>query len=66
MCLFVGSGGQQVPKGLEGDGTEETEENAIFEKRRTKLAKKGKDGKRKNLKDRDWIIKKKEVCRFRL
>ena len=62
LCLFVGSGGsQQMPKGLDGDGGEETEESARLEKRREKLAKRGKDGKRKNVRDRDWILRKKEV-----
>ena len=61
LCLFVGSGGQQVPKGLDGDGGEEAAEAARFENRREKLARRGKDGRRKNIKDRDWILKKKEV-----
>ena len=61
LCLFVGGGGgQQVPKGLEGEG-EEDATTARFEKRREKLSKRGKDGKRKNIKDRDWILRKKEV-----
>lgn len=59
LCLFVGSGGQHVPKGLDGEDVED-EETARFEKRREKL-RKGKDGKRKNIKDKDWILRKKEV-----
>ena len=60
LCLFVGSGGQQVPKGLDGEEVED-EGTARFEKRREKL-RRGKDSKRKNVKDKDWILKKKEVC----
>ncbi|KAI0818631.1 methyltransferase [Irpex lacteus] len=65
LCLFVGSGGaQQVPKGL--DGEEVTEDGqARFEKRREKFRSRGKDGKRKNIKDKDWILKKKELYRQR-
>ena len=64
LCLFVGGGGggqqqQQVPKGLEGD--EDAEARATFEKRRERLRAREKAGKRKNIKDRDWILKKKEV-----
>ena len=63
MCLFVGGGGgqQQLPKGLEGDEEEEAEGRVLFEKRRERLRAKEKGGKRKNLKDKDWILKKKEV-----
>lgn len=64
LCLFVGGGGaQQVPKGLEGDEGEE-ESQARFEKRREKVRSRGKNGKRKNVKDKDWILKKKEVSAF--
>ena len=61
LCLFVGGGGgaQQVPKGLEGE--EEEEGKVLFEKRRERMRMKGKEGKRKNIKDKDWILKKKEV-----
>lgn len=59
--MFVGGGGaQQVPKGLEGEEVE-GEGEARFEKRREKLSKKGKNGKRTSMKDKDWIMKKKEV-----
>ncbi|GJE95155.1 S-adenosyl-L-methionine-dependent methyltransferase [Phanerochaete sordida] len=66
LCLFVGSGGnnQQVPKGLEGE-EEEGDAQARFEKRREKLKTRGKSGRRKNVKDRDWILKKKELYRKR-
>ena len=63
LCLFVGGGGgaQQVPKGLEGEEAEEEEGMVLFEKRRERMRARGKDGKRKNIKDKDWILKKKEV-----
>lgn len=61
LCLFVGGGGaQQVPQGLEGDEVED-DSQARFEKRREKLKARGKNGRRKNIKDKDWILKKKEV-----
>lgn len=61
LCLFVGGGGaqQQVPKGLDGEEVEDGK--ARFEKRRERERSKEKGGKRKSIKDRDWIIKKKEV-----
>lgn len=62
LVLFVGGGGKgrhQVPEGLEGEGREEGK--ARFEKRRERETKKAKGGKRKGLKDKDWILKKKEV-----
>lgn len=63
LCLFVGGGGaQQVPKGLDGEEVED-DGQARFEKRREKLRTRGKNGKRKSIKDKDWIIKKKEVRR---
>lgn len=66
LCLFVGGGGggeqqQQLPEGLE---MEEEEERVPFERRREKERKRDRSGKRKILKDRDWILKKKEVCRL--
>lgn len=66
LCLFVGGGGgqQQVPKGLEGEEGEE--DTAKFERRRDRERGKEKSGKRKNVKDKDWILKKKEVCSFQL
>jgi len=59
LCLFVGGGGgqrQQLPKGLETEN-----EQVPFERRREKEKKRERSGKRKSLKDRDWILKKKEV-----
>jgi len=60
LCLFVGSGGaqpQQLPQGLEGD-----EQNAAaFERRRQREKGRSRDGKRKRVVDKDWILKKKEV-----
>ncbi|KAI0957501.1 hypothetical protein AcW1_005875 [Taiwanofungus camphoratus] len=64
LCLFVGGGGQQVPKGLEGEGVQD-ESRARFEKRRERLRKREKGGKRKGIKDKDWILKKKELYRKR-
>ena len=63
LCLFVGDGGaQQVPKGLDGEEVD-GDGQARFEKRREKFKSRGRDGKRKNIKDKDWILKKKEVRR---
>jgi 18S rRNA (guanine1575-N7)-methyltransferase len=61
LCLFVGGGGgqQQVPQGLQGD--QEEDDKATFERRRDRERTKAKNGKRKNVKDKDWILKKKEV-----
>lgn len=60
LCLTVGGGGggqqQQLPKGLETE-----DERVPFERRREKENKRDRSGKRKNVKDRDWILKKKEV-----
>ncbi|KAG2041628.1 S-adenosyl-L-methionine-dependent methyltransferase [Suillus americanus] len=63
LCLFVGGGGtqQQIPKGVEG----EDDEQIRFERRREKERKRDVSGKRKNMKDRDWILKKKELYRQR-
>ncbi|KAG0699652.1 S-adenosyl-L-methionine-dependent methyltransferase [Suillus ampliporus] len=63
LCLFVGGGGaqQQMPKGVEG----EDDEHARFERRREKERKRDVSGKRKNIKDKDWILKKKELYRQR-
>lgn len=61
LVLFVGGGGgaQQVPEGLEG---EEREDGKVrFERRREREGKREKSGKRKSTKDKDWILKKKEV-----
>jgi len=60
LCLFVGGGGgqQEIPKGLEG---EEEDGRALFERRRERERSRIKNGKRKNIKNKDWILKKKEV-----
>ncbi|THH10789.1 hypothetical protein EW145_g1076 [Phellinidium pouzarii] len=64
LCLFVGSGGgQQVPKGL--DGEEERKETVPYERRRDKERRREKSGKRKAVKAKDWIVKKKELYRQR-
>lgn len=62
LCLMVGGGGH-VPKGLddEGDAAEEST-TARFERRRERERARSRGGKRKSIKDRDWILKKKEVC----
>ncbi|KAF8136764.1 williams-Beuren syndrome critical region protein 22 [Boletus edulis] len=64
LCLFVGSGGGgqqlQLPKGLEAE-----DEQVPFERRREKERKRDRSGKRKTLKDKDWILKKKELYRQR-
>ncbi|KAI6132140.1 williams-Beuren syndrome critical region protein 22 [Pisolithus croceorrhizus] len=62
LCLFVGSGGgQQLPEGLEG----EEDDQARFERRREKEKKRDRGGKRKALKDKVWILKKKQLYRQR-
>ena len=60
LVLMVGSGGQ-VPQGHQGDAEGvEGEEKAKFERRRERA--KARAGiKKKNIKDRDWVLKKKEV-----
>jgi hypothetical protein len=60
LVLMVGSGGQ-APQGLQG-GAEgvENEDHAKFERRRER-AKARSSMKKKNIKDRDWVLKKKEV-----
>lgn len=62
LCLFVGSGGgQQLPKGLEG----EEDDHVRFERRREKEKRRDRTGKRKGVKDKAWILKKKELYRQR-
>jgi len=63
LCLFVGGGGaqQQMPEGIEG----EDDAHARFERRREKEKKRSRSGKRKNIKDKDWILRKKELYRQR-
>ncbi|KAF5358367.1 hypothetical protein D9756_001423 [Leucocoprinus leucothites] len=64
LCLFVGGGGgqQEIPKGLEG---EEEDGKARFERRRERERSRAKNGRRRTIKDRDWILKKKELYRKR-
>jgi len=66
LVLLVGSGGQ-VPQGLQGDAEGvENEDKAKFERRRER-AKARLGVKKKNIKDRDWVLKKKQVwvrCSF--
>jgi len=60
LCLFVGGGGsQQLPQGLQGE--EEEDSKVAFERRRERERARTKNGKRKSVKDRDWILKKKEA-----
>jgi len=61
--LMVGSGGQ-VPQGLQGDTEGVDEEKAKFEKRRER-AKVRASVKKRNIKGRDWVLKKKELYRQR-
>ncbi|KIK98714.1 hypothetical protein PAXRUDRAFT_823563 [Paxillus rubicundulus Ve08.2h10] len=66
LCLFVGGGGggqqqQQLPEGLAC----EEDEHARFERRRETEKRRNRSGTRKALKDRDWILKKKELYRQR-
>lgn len=64
MCLFVGQQKQQkLPEGLDGE-EEEQDAKVRFERRREREKVRSK-GKRKSVKDRDWILKKKEVRRFK-
>ena len=60
LVLMVGSGGQ-VPQGLQGvaEGVK-SEDQAKFERRRER-AKARSNLKKKNIKGRDWVLKKKEV-----
>jgi hypothetical protein len=61
LCLLVGGGGgqQEIPKGLEG--AEEGDSKVRFERRRERERLRGRSGIRKKVKDKDWILKKKEV-----
>jgi hypothetical protein len=61
LCLFVGAGSraQALPQGLTGD-VEEDAGTVKFEKRRERQHAKSK-GQKKGVKDKDWILKKKEV-----
>lgn len=60
LVLLVGSGGQ-VPKGLDGDENGVKDDTkAQFEKRRER-ARARKSSKKKNVVDKDWILKKKNA-----
>lgn len=60
LVLMVGTGGQ-VPQGLQGEAEGlENEERAKFEKRRER-AKARLSVRKKNIKDKDWVFKKKEA-----
>jgi hypothetical protein len=60
LCLFVGQQpSQKLPEGLDGE-EEEQDAKVRFERRREREKSRSKS-KRKSVKDRDWIIKKKEV-----
>ncbi|CAA7271551.1 unnamed protein product [Cyclocybe aegerita] len=65
LCLLVGGGvgQQQVPQGLQGE--EEEDSKARCERRREREKLRTKSGKRKSVKDKDWILKKKELYRKR-
>ncbi|KAL5489815.1 BUD23 [Sanghuangporus weigelae] len=73
LCLFVGSGkaNESVPRGLEGDDGEEVDDDErrsktiAYERRREKEKRRERNGKRKDLKTKDWILKKKELYRQR-
>ncbi|KIY43596.1 S-adenosyl-L-methionine-dependent methyltransferase [Fistulina hepatica ATCC 64428] len=67
LCLFVGGGGgsQQVPQGLDGEAAEERDARIRYEKRRERATRREASGKRKSVKDKDWILKKKELYRKR-
>jgi len=62
LCLIVGGGGHQLPRGLEGEAEEK---GAKCERCRDRERRKTKTGKRINVKDRNWILKKKELYRRR-
>ena len=61
LVLFVGGGGgqQQTPEGLDGDERENGK--ARFERRREKEHERRKGDEKKGIKDKHWILKKKEV-----
>ncbi len=69
LCLFVGDGGaataqqQQLPRGLEGDGEAEGEDERVtFEKRRQRESRREKGKKQTVAKGgKEWVLRKKEV-----
>jgi len=68
LCLMVGGGGaQSMPKGLDADGVDvdgEGEGGVAYERRRARERRR-KEGKRGAVKNKDWIMKKKELYRQR-
>ncbi|GJJ12627.1 hypothetical protein Clacol_006870 [Clathrus columnatus] len=78
LCLFVGTGSysgstiaEEVPRGLEGDGEEgdmdiDEEGEVKFEKRRERERKRPSEKKKAlKIRDKEWILKKKELYRKR-
>lgn len=67
LVLYVGGNGlQQVPQGLTGEDAEGADDSVRFERRRERERRRNEaKGKRKSVKDRDWILKKKELYRKR-
>jgi 18S rRNA (guanine1575-N7)-methyltransferase len=64
LCLMVGGGGtqqQSLPKGLDGEDVNVGGEGGVAYERRRARERKRKEGKRGAVKNKDWIIKKKEV-----
>ena len=64
LVLYVGGNGlQQVPQGLTGEEGADAEARVQFERRREREKRRIESkGKRKSVKDKDWILRKKEVC----
>jgi len=64
LCLMVGggSGTQSLPKGL--DGEEPVTGDGVAYERRREREKGRKDKKRSAVKNKEWILKKKEVSAF--
>jgi 18S rRNA (guanine1575-N7)-methyltransferase len=68
LCLMVGGGGggaQNLPKGLDGEDPRVESEGVAYERRRARERRR-KEGKRSAVKDKDWILKKKEVIQNQL
>ena len=60
LVLMVGSGGQ-IPQGIQGEAEGMVNEDQVKFERRRERAKVRSSVKKKNIKDRDWVLKKKEV-----
>ncbi|KAI5833568.1 S-adenosyl-L-methionine-dependent methyltransferase [Schizophyllum commune] len=67
LVLYVGGNGlQQVPQGLTGEEGADAEARVQFERRREREKRRIESkGKRKSVKDKDWILRKKELYRKR-